>query len=125
MDAESFGSTTGHQAMHIVPLVPEEREHQHWHSVADPLVDTVSSSVSHEHFDFGMTCGEEKGDGNTAEFFGKFILDVIHRVNGSNAGLYESVRGNLPRRSFCGSHFISLTFLGASAGTGPVYLHRT
>jgi len=32
---------------------------------------------------------------------------------------------NIPKRSFCGSHFISLTFFGAFSGTGPVYLQST
>lgn len=61
MDAESFGSIAGHQAVHVVPLVSKEREHQHWHSIADPLVDAMTSSVSHEHFGFRVGCGDERG----------------------------------------------------------------
>lgn len=32
---------------------------------------------------------------------------------------------NIPKRSFCGSHFINLTFSGTSLGTTPVYRHTT
>ena len=45
----------------------------------------------------------------------KLAWDSMERVTG----------GSLPRRSFCGNHFITLTFSGIWSGTGPEYLHST
>lgn len=55
VNTEFLCDAAGHQAVHVVALVPEQREHQHWYSVADSLVDAVGPSVSDE--DFGLWMG--------------------------------------------------------------------
>lgn len=75
MDAEFFGRSARDQAVHIVSLVPEERQHQHWYSVADSLIDTMSSSVGHEYFGFGMSYREKVGT-KAVQLFGELILGL-------------------------------------------------
>lgn len=54
VDAELLGHAAVDQALHIVALVPEEREHQHGHAVADALVDAVGAPVGDEDLRFGV-----------------------------------------------------------------------
>lgn len=54
VNTEFLCDAAGHQAVHVVALVPEQREHQHGYGVADSLVDAVGPPVSDEGFGLGM-----------------------------------------------------------------------
>lgn len=54
VDAESLGHAAVDQVVHVVALVPEQREHQHGHGVADALVDAMGAPMGDEDFGFGV-----------------------------------------------------------------------
>lgn len=54
VDAEFLGHAAVNHTLHVVALVPEQREHQHRHAVADALVDAVGAPVSDEDLSFGV-----------------------------------------------------------------------
>ena len=75
VNTESLCDAAGHQAVHVVALVPEQREHQHGHGVADSLVDAVGPPVSDEGFGLGMGWGEQQGSHD-------YRVTVLISVNG-------------------------------------------
>lgn len=60
MDTQFLCDPAGHHAVHVLTLIPKQRKHQHGHAVADPFVDAVGTSMSHEDFSFGMGCGAQQ-----------------------------------------------------------------